>query len=224
MTQAVASLNAGSSSLPFACFETDATWNASGPSTARLRGEIDLRAGRARLRCAACGEAERSIESGAGRGDVGAKTAWLLDGLLAAVGLRAPDIVAHRVVHGGLKYGRLRHPPPGERPARGFRDHRRHARPGRPRGARARDAVDRFIASVVRHVGAAAASIGGMRALLFTGGTDAHQSALRAAAVRRRAWLVSGRAGRVGVLALPTDEEAVMAPQVEHVCAPALAS
>ena len=54
---------------------------------------------------------------------------------------------------------------------------------------RARLALDMFVASVVRHTGAVAATLGGLDALVFTGGVGFHQPAIRAEIVRRLGWL-----------------------------------
>lgn len=90
----------------------------------------------------------------------------------------------------------------------------------------ARLAIDLFVASVVRLVGAVAADLGGLDALVFTGGIGTHQPAIRAEVVRRLGWLglrldaaanaagtgcISASDSAVPVLALATDEEAMMA-------------
>ncbi len=390
------SLNAGSSSLKFALFDTAGLPDADHLPTARLRGEIDRRDTGTTLRYAAAGEAERSVEPPALRGDIGAETTWLLEWLQRELGLAAPGVVAHRIVHGGLKHTRavridarveaeLRrltslaplHQGPGLQGVRAARQalpgaiqvacfdtafhaghedsERRYAIPRRwhDRGyqrygfhglsfdaisrrlpallghraqgcvvvahlgsgasvcgmrglrsvctsmgftaldglvmstrcgsldpglllrwvehdglrpkqisdmlyhesgllgvsetsgdmrellasgdARARQAVDLFVASVVRHVGATAATIGGLDALVFTGGIGTHQPAVRAAVAQRLGWmgveldaaanaagalLLSGCGSRVAVLAVPTDEEAVMALQAVQACEP----
>ena len=54
---------------------------------------------------------------------------------------------------------------------------------------RARLALDMFVASVVRQTGAVAATLGGLDALVFTGGVGFHQPAIRAEIVRRLGWL-----------------------------------
>ncbi|MBU6511352.1 MAG: acetate/propionate family kinase [Betaproteobacteria bacterium] len=389
------SLNAGSSSLKFAVFEPAAARNPEHLPTALLRGEIDRRDDHAVLNHAAAGEPEQSMEPPSLRGDIGAETAWLIDWLQRERGLAAPAVVAHRIVHGGLKHTRavridarveteLRrlsslaplHQGPGLQGVRAARQalpgavqvacfdtafhaghedsERRYAVPRRwhERGyqrygfhglsfdaisrrlpallghraagcvvvahlgsgasvcgmralrsvstsmgftaldglvmstrcgsldpglvlrwvehdrlsakqisdmlyhesgllgvseisgdmrellasgdPRARQAVDLFVASVVRHVGATAAAIGGLDALVFTGGIGTHQAPVRAAVAQRLGWmgveldeaanaagalLVSGCGSRVAVLALPTDEEAVMALQAIEACA-----
>ncbi|ODV08253.1 MAG: acetate kinase [Rubrivivax sp. SCN 70-15] len=93
---------------------------------------------------------------------------------------------------------------------------------------RAREALELFIASVVRQTGAVAAALGGLDALVFTGGIGTHQAPIRAAVVGRLGWLglaldaaanerhavdIGAPGSRVALLCLPTDEEAVMALQ-----------
>ncbi|MDE2121056.1 MAG: acetate/propionate family kinase [Betaproteobacteria bacterium] len=394
MTQALLSLNAGSSSLKFARFDTQAGWHDGQLPVALLRGEIDLRDGRALLRWQQPGRAERSVEPQAPRGDIAAETAWLVEWMRRELGLPPPDIVAHRIVHGGLGFTQAvridarverelqglislapLHQGPGLDGVRAAREalpravqvacfdtafhaghtdaERRYAIPRRwhdlgyqrygfhglsfdaisrrlpsllgerARGAvvvahlgsgasvcglrdlrsvtssmgytaldglvmatrcgaldpglvlhwlqqaglsaeqvsdmlyqqsgllgvsqisadlrellasddaRARQALDLFIASVVRHVGAVAASIGGLDALVFTGGIGTHQAPVRAAVASRLGWLglrldpaanehadplVSDSSSRVPVLVLRTDEEAVMALQAASLC------
>ena len=92
----------------------------------------------------------------------------------------------------------------------------------------ARLAIDVFVHSVVRHIGAVAATLGGLDALVFTGGIGTHQPPIRDAVVQHLAWLglaldpaantanqlrISSSDSRIPVLAVPTDEEAVMALQ-----------
>ncbi len=100
---------------------------------------------------------------------------------------------------------------------------------------RARQAIDLFVASIVRQIGAVAATIGGLDALVFTGGIGTHQPAIRAAVVERLAWLglaldpaanaagrldIASSASRVPILAMDTDEEAVMAAQAATLLLP----
>ncbi len=391
---ALLSINAGSSSLKFACFERDAGWDYGSLPVPLLRGEIELHDGHPRMRYELAGQAPRDLTPGAARGDIGAETAWLIEWIQRDLGLDRPAIVAHRIVHGGLRHTRAvriddrvetelkrlaslapLHQGPGLDGVRAARQalpdaaqvacfdtafhaghadaERRYAIPRRwhDRGyqhygfhglsfdavarrlpallgqraqacvvvahlgsgaslcgmrelrsvstsmgftaldglvmstrcgtidpglllrwmqhdrltarqisdmlyhesgllgvsetssdmrdllgstdERARQAVDLFVASVVRHVGATAASIGGLDALVFTGGIGTHQAPIRAAIAQRLGWLgveldaaanesgqglVSGTASRVPVLVLPTDEEAVMALQALQAC------
>ncbi len=99
----------------------------------------------------------------------------------------------------------------------------------------AREALDLFVASVVRQIGAVAATLGGLDALVFTGGIGTHQAPIRAAVVERLGWLglalhaaanerhavdIGTAGSRVALLCLPTDEEAVMALQAAGCRAP----
>jgi acetate kinase len=93
---------------------------------------------------------------------------------------------------------------------------------------RAVQAIALFVASIVRQMGAVMAALGGLDALVFTGGIGTHQPAIRAAVVQRLAWLglaldaeanasghlqLASSASRIPILAMATDEEAVMAAQ-----------
>lgn len=93
---------------------------------------------------------------------------------------------------------------------------------------RAAEAIDLFVRSVVHHIGAIAADIGGLDALVFTGGIGTHSARVRAQVVEALGWLgpkldsaanadgqqrISASDSAVPVLALPTDEEGVMALQ-----------
>ncbi len=101
---------------------------------------------------------------------------------------------------------------------------------------RAKQAVDLFVASIVRQIGAVAAALGGLDALVFTGGIGTHQPGIRAAVVQRLGWLgldidpaanrsghlnIASSSSRIPILTLPTDEEAVMATQAAALLAPA---
>ncbi|MGE0072046.1 MAG: acetate/propionate family kinase, partial [Thiomonas sp.] len=93
---------------------------------------------------------------------------------------------------------------------------------------RAAEAIALFTASVVHHIGAIAADLGGLDALVFTGGIGTHSARVRAAVCQALAWLgvwldplanAAGQAcitrgdSRIPAFALPTDEEGVMALQ-----------
>jgi len=93
---------------------------------------------------------------------------------------------------------------------------------------RADEAIAVFVASVVHHIGAIAADIGGMDALVFTGGIGTHSARIRQEVCNALAWLgikldaQANAAGQpcitepdspVAAYALPTDEEGVMALQ-----------
>ncbi|CUA96566.1 acetate/propionate family kinase [Thiomonas bhubaneswarensis] len=93
---------------------------------------------------------------------------------------------------------------------------------------RAEEAIALFAASVVHHIGALAADIGGLDALVFTGGIGTHSARVRQEVCNALAWLglrldpLANAAGQpcithgdspVPAYALPTDEEGVMALQ-----------
>lgn len=90
----------------------------------------------------------------------------------------------------------------------------------------AREAIELFVFRLAREVGAMAASLGGLDALVFTAGIGEHAAPIRAAACDRLAWLgialdaaanqrddalISTPGSRVQVRIVPTDEELMMA-------------
>ena len=90
----------------------------------------------------------------------------------------------------------------------------------------AREAVDLFCYRLVRETGALAAALGGLDALVFTGGIGEHAAPIRERACRALAWLgleldiaanaagatrISTPTSRVTALALPTNEEWIIA-------------
>ena len=94
--------------------------------------------------------------------------------------------------------------------------------------AHAQEAIAVFAASVVHHIGALAADIGGLDALVFTGGIGTHSARIRQEVCAALSWLglridpLANAAGQncithgdspVPAYALPTDEEGVMALQ-----------
>lgn len=94
---------------------------------------------------------------------------------------------------------------------------------------RARQAIDLFVFRIVREIGALAASLGGLDALIFSAGIGEHAPAIRAAVCERLGWLgvaydedangrndflISTAPSAVRVCVVATDEEAMMA---EHV-------
>lgn len=97
-------LNAGSSSLKFALFDDTGSAPASSLPTAALRGEIDAPGGEPVLTFAPRGGVRQTLRPGGLRGDIDSEVAWLIGWLLQAHGVKAPDVVAHRIVHGGLQY------------------------------------------------------------------------------------------------------------------------
>lgn len=90
----------------------------------------------------------------------------------------------------------------------------------------ARAAVDHFVHRIVREVGALAATLGGLDALVFTAGIGEHAAPVRAAVVERLGWLgavldpaanaanavrISRHDSRIAVHVIATDEERVIA-------------
>jgi acetate kinase len=90
----------------------------------------------------------------------------------------------------------------------------------------AAEAVELFVYRIVRELGSLIAAIGGLDALVFTGGIGEHSSEVRARVCRQAAWLglildkhandagrptISKHGSAVSLLALPTDEEYVIA-------------
>ena len=90
----------------------------------------------------------------------------------------------------------------------------------------ARAAVELFAYRAAREIGSLAAAIGGLDALVFTGGIGEHAAPVRATICRQSAWLgididadanarhaprISAAGGRVSAWVIPTDEEIVIA-------------
>jgi acetate kinase len=88
------------------------------------------------------------------------------------------------------------------------------------------ETVDYFCYRVSRALGSLAAALGGLDALVFTGGIGEHAVQVRASICRSAAWLgveiddqanrvnalrISAAGSRVSVWAIPTDEEMVIA-------------
>jgi acetate kinase len=71
---------------------------------------------------------------------------------------------------------------------------------------RAKLAVELFVYRIVREVGSLAAALGGLDALVFTGGIGEHAAPVREAVGRGIAWL-----GEVAVAVVPTNEEKMIA-------------
>lgn len=91
---------------------------------------------------------------------------------------------------------------------------------------RAQEAVELFVYRAVRELGALAAVLGGLDALVFTGGVGEHAAAVRAMICDKARWLgveletaanrnhqilISTVTSRVAVCVIPTDEEIVIA-------------
>jgi acetate kinase len=90
----------------------------------------------------------------------------------------------------------------------------------------AREAVDLFCYRIVREIGSLAAALGGLDALVFTGGIGEHAAPVREKICSNSAWLgidldaaanaghslrISTAASRVAVLVMPTNEEWIIA-------------
>jgi acetate kinase len=90
----------------------------------------------------------------------------------------------------------------------------------------AREAIELFIYRIVRELGSLVAALGGLDALVFSGGIGEHDVATRAEVIERCAWAgaeldrernrrsdlrISADGSRVSVWAIPTDEERMIA-------------
>ncbi|MCJ2185722.1 acetate/propionate family kinase [Novosphingobium beihaiensis] len=90
----------------------------------------------------------------------------------------------------------------------------------------AREAVDLFVYRIVRELGSLAAALGGLDALVFTGGIGEHAAPVRAAVCRQMAWLglaldeaanaahgpkITAEGSAVPALVIPTDEDRMIA-------------
>jgi acetate kinase len=90
----------------------------------------------------------------------------------------------------------------------------------------AAEAIELFVYRIVRELGSLVAALGGLDALVFTGGIGEHSAEIRARICRQATWLgmrlderanaaggpmISESAGSVSVLALQTNEEYVIA-------------
>jgi len=94
------------------------------------------------------------------------------------------------------------------------------------RDARAAEAINLFVYRIVRELGSLAAALGGLDALVFTGGIGENAPDIRARVCRQTTWLgvsiddlantkggpcISTSDSKLSILALPTDEELVIA-------------
>ena len=97
--------------------------------------------------------------------------------------------------------------------------------------AHAAEAIDLFVYRIVRELGSLVAALGGLDALVFTGGIGEHAPEIRARVCRQATWLgvrlderanarggpvISESAGSISVLALKTNEEYVIARQTRN--------
>ena len=74
---------------------------------------------------------------------------------------------------------------------------------------RARAAIDLFVYRAVQQIGALAAVLGGLDALVFTGGIGEHAAAIRDRIVAGLDWMA--KLSVINVRVIPTDEEAMIA-------------
>jgi acetate kinase len=97
---------------------------------------------------------------------------------------------------------------------------------------RAKQAIELFIYRIVKEVGAMAASLRGIDALVFSAGIGEHAASIRATVCERLAWLgvdcdtqanerhdtlISSSHSHVYVCVIPTDEEAMIAHHTAQV-------
>jgi acetate kinase len=90
----------------------------------------------------------------------------------------------------------------------------------------AKEAVDLFVYRAVREIGSLAAALGGLNAIVFTGGIGENAAPIRAAICRESSWLgveldeaanerggprISRPGARVSVWVVPTNEELMIA-------------
>ena len=102
---------------------------------------------------------------------------------------------------------------------------------------RAAEAIDLFVYSVKKAIGALAAALGGLDVLVFSGGIGEHAAKIRAGVCEGLGFLgialdgpsnaagkplISAESGRVQVRVIPTDEEMLMARQAARLLAAAL--
>jgi acetate kinase len=95
----------------------------------------------------------------------------------------------------------------------------------------AKEAVDLFCYRIVREIGSLAAALGGLDALVFTGGIGEHAAPVRAMVCQQLGWIgldfdaaananraecISTSASRVAALVLPTNEEWMLARHTDE--------
>jgi acetate kinase len=104
---------------------------------------------------------------------------------------------------------------------------------------RARFAIDLFTYRIGRELGSLAAAIGGLDALVFTGGIGEHAPLIREQVCRNADWLgveldveanrsegprISAESSCVSVWTIPTNEELMIAQHTRHVIGAAAAA
>lgn len=97
---------------------------------------------------------------------------------------------------------------------------------------RAAEAIELFVYRIARELGSLAAALGGLDALVFTGGIGEHAPSIRARVCRAAQWLgldvdersnerhgplISLPTSRVSAWVIPTDEELMIAQHTQHV-------
>jgi acetate kinase len=102
---------------------------------------------------------------------------------------------------------------------------------------RARFAVDLFVYRIGRELGSLAGALGGLDAIVFTGGIGEHAAAIREPVCREAAWLgvdfdaaanarngprISVPASRVSAWVIPTNEELMIARHTSRIIATAV--
>jgi acetate kinase len=98
--------------------------------------------------------------------------------------------------------------------------------------AHAAEAIELFVYRVSREIGSLAAALGGLDALIFTGGIGEHAPSIRARVGRAMGWLgldfdglgneqggprISLATSRVSAWVIPTNEELMIAQHTQHV-------
>ena len=96
----------------------------------------------------------------------------------------------------------------------------------------AREAIDLFVYRIVREIGSLVAALGGIDAVVFSGGIGEHDAMTRAEVVEECQWLeavldpernahghglISSAASRIAVWVIPTDEERLIARHAAHI-------
>jgi len=101
--------------------------------------------------------------------------------------------------------------------------------------AASRQAIDAFVYAVCKYVGAYAAVLGGLDALVFSAGIGEHSALVRAEVCQRLGWLgielddaanqhnapcISAPSSRIAVRVIPTDEDGMMAVHARRLLMP----
>ncbi len=101
--------------------------------------------------------------------------------------------------------------------------------------AHAAEAIELFVYRIAREIGSLAAALGGLDALVFTGGIGEHAPSIRARVCRAASWLgldfdersneqagprLSSSTSRVSAWVIPTNEELMIAQHTQHLLKP----